>query len=380
MARLSVALRVDMIVQGFAGGSVPSRSRTIDSERTINLYLEHSIGTPKRDPALLARPSLRAWTYLGPGPIRGLFHQDGRFFGVSGPYFYELYQSRNVSVLGTVAVDGNPATISSNGTGGHQLFVTSGGHGYIFDLTANTFAEITDGEFLTPSAMGVYSDTYFVNLQRGSNIFQLSDNLDGTAWNGLDTGSTSLTSDTKVAIAASHRELWMFGTKNSEVWYNSGDASFPYQPVAGVLVEHGIAAPYSVVNLDNTLYWLGQDAQGRAVVWRANGYTPERISNHALEYVMSQWPTLENCLAWSFQISGHAFYALYSPHNDTTWLYDVGTQSWCEWAHWEPVRMCWIPLKARCAAAGWNQVFFGDRQSGAVYTLSLTDYLDDVVS
>ncbi len=369
-----------MIYQGFAGGSVPSRSRTIDSERTVNLYLEHSAGTPKRDPALLMRPSLRAWTYIGPGPVRALFWQDGRMFGISGEFFYEIYQSRNVQVLGLVIADGNPATISSNGTGGNQLLITSGGFGEIFNLQTNTFTHISDPEFLLPSAMAVYSDTYFVNLQRGANTFQISDNLDGLAWNGLDTGQTSLTSDTKVAIATTHRELWLMGTKNCEVWYNNGDASFPYSPVAGVLIEHGIAAPYSVVNLDNTLYWLGQDAQGRALVWRANGYMPEKISTTALEYQMSQWPTLGDCLAWSFQISGHAFYALYSPHNDTTWIYDVGMQTWQEWAHWDEVGMRWIPLKARCAVSGWNQNFFGDRQSGAIYTLSLTENTDEVVS
>jgi hypothetical protein len=370
-----------MIFPGFTGGSVPSRSKTINNERTVNLYEEHSTGTPKRDPAMLMRPSLRAWTYLGPGPVRALFWQDGRFFGVSGPWFYEIFQSRNVNPIGQVAVDGLPATISSNGaSGGHQLLITSGGLGYIFDLTTGVFGPITDAEFLTPTAMAVYSDTFFVNLQRGANTFQLSDILDGTAWNGLDTGQTSLTSDTKVAIATTHRELWILGTKNCEVWYDSGDASFPYQPVAGVLVEHGIAAPYSVVPLDNTLYWLGQDSAGRGLVWRTNGYTPERISDNALEYVMQTWPTLEDVIAFAFQISGHAFYCLYSPHNDTTWVYDVGTQVWTEWAHWEPVTMRFVPLKARCAASGWNQIFLGDRQSGAIYVLSMTEFADDVVS
>jgi hypothetical protein len=183
--------------------------------------------------------------------------------GLSTSFYYEIAQSRNVTTLGSMQGDNSPASICSNGSGGNQNMIVSGGLGYIHDLASNAFVQITDGEFLTPSVMAMYFETYFLNLQRGTNTFQLSAQLDGLNWNGLDTGQCSLTSDQKFAMALLSRTLFFAGNKNIEPWYNSGNASFPIQPESGVVVEHGILAPFSFANLDNTLYWLGQDATGK---------------------------------------------------------------------------------------------------------------------
>ena len=364
---------------GFVGPSVPSRARTVNHERTVNLYVEGSRGTPKHDPSLLIRPATRSWSYCAPGPVRALFWQDGRMFAVSGGWCYEVLSSRQVTILGQVALDARPATISSNGTGGFQLFITSGGLGYIFDLSTNSFQQITDPEFPVPCDWGGYLDSYFVAKQAGTNQFQISALLDGLTWSGLDVAQASLSSDRKVAMAISHRELWFLGTKNTEVWYNSGNASFPFEPIEGVFVEHGIAAQYSVANLDNTIYWLGLDSAGQGIVWRANGYTPERISDHALEHNRSTWATLSDALGFAFQLGGHAWYALVSPHNDTTWIYDVGQQTWTEWAQWDERLMRFVPWVGRSAASGWGHQFIGDRQSGMIYTLTLDEYQDRLV-
>lgn len=363
---------------GFVGASVPSRSKTINNERTVNLYVEGSDGTPKANPSLLIRPATRSWTYCAPGPIRGFFAQDNRMFAVSGGWFYEIFQSRNVTIRGQVTLDGKPATISSNGPGGNQLGITSGGDIYMFDLVTNTLTAVADVDRPDPCIQMRFSDGYFIGLKGQSAQFQLSALEDGTDWNGLDVAQASESSDLKLAIEISHRELWFFGSKYTEVWYNSGLASFPYQPVSGVFIEHGIAAPWSVVRLDNTLYWLGQDEAGRGIVWRANGYTPERVSTNALEHVMQQWPRLDDAQAFAFQMDGHAWYALYSPHNDTTWLYDIGAQSWVEWAHWDEQMMRFVPWVANSHASCWGKTFVGDRQSGMIYELDLTQYQDRI--
>lgn len=372
-----------MNFEGFTGGSQTGYSRTVNAERTINLYVEVPSGEPKRKPVMYNRPSLMAWTYTAPGPVRALFHQDNRMFCVSGRFFYEILQSRNLAngnaPWGEMESDGNPATISSNGTGGEQLFITSGGAGYIFDLSDNTFTEITDEEFLRPSAMGLFSDSSFINLQRGTNSWQISDLKDGLSWNGLLTGTVSTSSDKTLAIAMLARQLWLMGSKTSQPWQAVSGGNNPYAPIPGVFIEHGIIAPYSIQLLDNTLYWLGQDTQGRAIVWRANGYTPERISTHALEYQLQNLARLNDIIGFSFQFNGHGMYALYSPLLETTWVYNVNNNLWVEWSHWDEVYLRDQPLAARCACAGWNKVFLGDRQSGAIYTLEDDVFEDDVV-
>ena len=372
-----------MNFEGFIGGSATPLSKTINTERTINLYQETDPGTPKTPSSLIMRPALVPWTYIAPGPVRALFmadgQQSGRMFGVSGGFFYEIAQSRNVTTLGQVETDANPATISTNGSGGNQLFITSGGLGYIYNLSTGVFEQILDAEFLTPTAMGMYFETYFLNLQRGTNTFQLSAILDGLSWNGLDTGQCSLTSDQKFAMALTARTIMFAGAKNIEPWYNSGNASFPIQPESGVVIEHGVAAPYSFVNLDNTLYWLGRDANGSGIVWRFNGYTPERVSTHPMENIIRGWQDQQSVLGFCFQFNGHAFYCLYYAQNDTTLVYDISTNTWVEWARWDEVWMRWFPLQARCAVSGWGETFVGASDSGCIYKLSMTDYADETV-
>lgn len=315
-----------------------------------------------------------------------MFHQDGRFFVVSGAYFYEVFQSRNVTLRGSMAVDSRVATINSNGTtAGHQLFITSGGNGYIFDLETNAFAIVPDADLETPLWGGAFLDSYFIALNVNTNTFQLSALLDGNEWSGLDTGQTNQSSDAKIAMLVSNQKLWLFGRKATEVWFNSGVASFPFQPLGGVLIEHGIAAPYSAAALDNTVFWVGADAQGAGMVWKAEGYTPVPIHNYAVTYYLQNLPTLEDLIGYSLQLDGHAYYVLYSPHapsdspDAVTWVYDLRENQWIEWCHWHPTLLCWRPFVGRCQAFGWGTQFIGDRQSGAIYSFKKQTRVEDFV-
>lgn len=363
---------------GFINGDGRVRSPNVDVERTVNLFPEMAdAGTPKVRANLYGTPGLSPFAYLLSGPVRALFGQDGRCFAVGGAGFYEIFPQRTVTQRGLVVSDGRPATISSNGTNGHQLLVTSGGHGYIFDLTANTFTEITDDGFPTPVAMGLFVDTYFLVLKSGSNQFNWSSPLDGTTWNALDVAQTSLSSDQKKAIAVSHRSVFVLGEKYTEVWVDTGGSS-TFQPQPGTFIEHGIEAPFSCIVIDNTLIWLGRDEGGSGVVWKLNGYTPQRVSTHAVEYALSQATSLEPSIAYYYQEDGHSFYVLYVPSLPTTWVYDVATNLWHERALWNPKTEQYEPHLSRCHCYAFNRNLVGDRQSRTVYHMSL-NYLDDTV-
>lgn len=369
-----------MRLHGFAGGSVQVRSPNVNYERTVNLATEsRDAGTPKVGAADYWTPCVRPFAALGSGPVRALFFQAGRCFAVGGGGFYEILQNRAVVVRGTVAADSRRAWISSNGTNGNQLFIVSGGQGYIFNLIDNTLTQITDDGFPLPAAMGVFIDTYFLVLKGGSNQFNWSAILDGTAWNALDFAQTSLSSDPKRAIGVSHRSVFVFGEKYTEVWVNQPSGGITFAPIPGTFIEHGIDAPDSIVNLDNTLYWVGRDEGGNGVVWRLNGYTPERVSTHTVEYQLSFARPLSDAIAFAYQEQGHGYYFLYVPTLKTSWVYDVTTNEWHERALWNPVTMMYEPDVARCHCFAWGKYHLvGDRGSRAVYHQSL-DYLYDEI-
>lgn len=362
---------------GFVGPTNVQRSRLVDAERSVNWYMEGSgAGTPKASYSLQATPGLRLFTFLGAGNVRGLFGQDGRAFGVGGAFFYEIFASRAVIAYGQVRIDGRPATMASNGLAGHQLMVTSGGLGYIFDLVSNTFTQITDDGFPTNVASVVFFDGYFIVLNADTGSFHFSSLEDGMEWNALDVGMESQFSDKIVAMTRTHDNLWLFGTRNTAPWYNSGDANTTFAPIQGTLIEHGIGAAFSAVELDDTVYYMGRDSQGGGLVWRANGYQPVRVSTTAIEYMLSQAENLSEALAYSYQEQGHLFYVLYVPSLPTTPVYDVTTNQWHERAHWDPKAMRYFPHVAVNHMYIFDRHLVGDRQSGAVYEQSL-DFADD---
>jgi hypothetical protein len=363
---------------GFLGGSNTNRTVNVDAERTVNFYPEIvTTGTPKSKIVLHGTPGHTPFVICGTGPIRAVWSEDGRMFAISGNRLFEIFQSQTVLNRGPVNNDGLMASISSNGIGGHQLFITSGGFGYIYDLTANTLTQILDPDFLLPTRWGVFVDSYFVSLSLDK--FQISNLLNGVAWDALDVAQVSLSSDTKIAMATNHREIWLFGTKRIESWGNTGNNLFPFQPIGGAPIDHGIAAPFSAAVMDNTIFWLGADATGGGIVWKAGGYTPLRVSTHAVETMLNRLPRFDNAVAWVYSQEGHLFYVLYLPEADTTWVYDVSSNLWHERALWNRTKMRWEPHIGIAHTYCWGFNLVGDRQSGTIYTMSLDKYCDQLV-
>lgn len=357
-------------LQGFIGPTNVLAAPRADVERTINWYYEETApGTGKTESYFVPTPGTNVFVILGGSPVRCLFAQDGRCFAICGPNMYEVFASHNATYRGSVIQDGRPATISSNGHAGGQLFVTSGGHGYIYDLLANSLTEIADPDFLTPSSMGAFCDGYFLNLLANSNEWQFSALEDGTTWAALDVNVVSTTTDNILSLQVVHRDVWLLGSQTTQVWANLGDATTPFQPIPGSLLQQGIVGRFAVGVLVDTLFWMGQNAQGGRVVYRAQGYTAQRVSSHAVELALDRAPRVDDTIVWTYQDRGHSFVVFYVPAMETSYTYDAVSGQWHERAYWDLVYERWRPHVGRCHAYAFEQHLIGDRQSGAIYTL-----------
>lgn len=373
---------------GFVGGTAEVRSGNQSVERSINFYTEAAPGTPKFPTRLQYTPGYKPFAVVGDGPIRALFAMDGRAWCVTGSALYELFASGDAVLRGTTAVDGNPATISSNNKGGNQLFITHGGYGYILDLTSNVVTQI-GGDFLTdiaPVVMGIFSDGYFLTLTRDTNKVFYSALEDGSSWDALDFFSVSTVADPLRAIAESHREIWCFGEHTTSVWQNVGDADDPFQPIGGVKIEQGISAPFSVANFDNSLMWVGGSKDGDRVLYKARGYSPDRISSHSIEWFLNNYPRTDDAIAWTYQDEGHLFYQLHLPSpphpnrrvEHTSLVFDAAmTQGnpWHERAVWDSTQLTWTPDVPRCHCYAFGRHLVGAYDGPAIYDMSLA-YLD----
>jgi hypothetical protein len=220
-----------------------------------------------------------------------------------------------------------------------------------------------------------YLDGYFVFNQPNSQIIWVSQLLDGSSVDPLDFASAEGSPDGVVGLIADHRELWVFGTDSVEVWYDSGATDFPLQRIQGAFNEIGCVSAYTIAKIDNGLFWLGTDARGQGIVYRANGYTGQRISTHAIEYAIAQYGNISDAIAYTYQQEGHAFYVLTFPSGNATWVYDVATQAWHERAGWDNGEFTRHRSNCQCNFGG--NIIVGDFENGNIYTLDLDVYADN---
>lgn len=379
-----------MIFPGFVGPSYTTQSRLADVEQSKNLYVEHvESGIGKNKSVLYGRPGLSVYVTIPDTPVRCVFYQDGRCFAIAGALFGEITVVTPTTGLftqyGIVSNDTYLATICSNGSGASQLFIVSGGSGYIFTLTTNVFEQIpavspvTAGNNVFPAyaQSGLFGDGFFLVLQKSSDQMWQSNPEDGLTWSGLNTAQRSTTSDVIQAFAILHRELWLFGSKSTEVWYDAGPPTgFVFQSIPGATIQIG-AFPYSLANIDNGLLWIGQDENGNGMAFRSNGYAGQRISTFAVEYAWSQYSTIADVECFSYQEQGHAFYVVNFPTANHTWVYDTSTGLWHERDWYNAVTGHYERALPRCHALAFGLHLVGDRQSGNVYLQSLSNYDDN---
>jgi hypothetical protein len=355
------------------GSAYVARSINAADNRMVNLFPE-AIPEGGKEPGFLNRaPGLEFLQSVGNGPIRALWaHQTNGsdFYVVSGNEVYKLTSlTATPQLLGVVSGTG-PVSIADNGT---QIFFACNPAGYIYNETTGAFGQITDPDF-TGAVTVSYLDGYFVYNEPNSQKIWVTQLLDGTSIDPLDFASAEGSPDGVVGVISDHRELWVFGTDSVEVWYDSGAADFPLQRIQGAFNEIGCVAAFSIAKLDNGLFWLGTDARGQGIVYRANGYTGVRVSTHAIEYAIAQYGNIADAIAYTYQQEGHAFYVLTFPTGNATWVYDVSTQVWHERAGFDSGNFMRHRSNCQCNFGG--NIIVGDFQNANIYRFDLDVYAD----
>lgn len=354
----------------FVGPAYTSRSVNENAQRCVNLYPEID-ESGKNVVALYGVPGLKLQVTVGDGPIRGVLKAQDTLYVVSGSGLYEVTGSFNASLVGAVKGT-SPVSMAANRT---QLMVISEGTGYIRTLASNAFVKITDADFPSSPTFVVFLDSYFVVNDSGSDQFYISTLEDGTSWAALDFASAEGDPDDIVSMISDHRELWLFGEKTTEVWYNSGNADFPFVRLSGAFIEHGCAAAFSTQKMDNSVYWLGLDDKGQGMVFRAQGYSPQRISTHAIEKAIQGYSKIDDAVAYSYQQEGHSFYVIGFPTADKTWAYDASTNMWHERASFDNGQF--KRHRAGCHAFFGGKNVVGDVENGNLYSYDFDTYTEN---
>lgn len=344
-----------------------------NGQRLINWYLEDDQALGKYPYILRPTPGLLAFGTLGSGlgSVRGLFEHKGVLYAVADDTVYSVDSSGTESSLGTIGTTAGHVNMTASND---QLIIVDGSKGYTYTISTTTFAEITDGDFPASPDDVTYMDGYFIVISSTDQKFYISAINDGQDWNGLDFASATAMPDNLVACISDHRELWLFGDKSAEVWYNSGAATFPFSKRPGVLLHKGLAAKNSVARADNSIYWLSKDEAGQSLVVKVDGYTPKVISSRAISQAIDGYSTVSDAFAYVYRQGNHEFYVLTFPTENKTWVHDASTQQWHE--RDSIVNEEHVRHRSNCYAFAYGKHIVGNFNSGALYELSETTYTD----
>jgi hypothetical protein len=371
------------------------------SKRLIGCYPEPAPQAQPDDmksqqPAVLRRwPGITTFTPSGlTNPLRGLWEMAGTVYAVVG---FDLF---TVSTIGTFTiVPGSASQITGTGfvrmtDNGACLVILVPGTDTCYTYTPFTggagLQQLTSAFFLAlGGAIDVwYVDTFIVFLAnnnggQGSYTFFNDDGRQVTG-NAQITFTTAASfnrqfgTDPFYGMCVDHREVLMFGSRSSEGFVNTGNATgSPFSAASDTYMPYGVhpLGAFTIALQDNSVFWVCNDLTVR----RRVGQTPTRVSTAGVELVLSN-ANKQGLLTGMYAVSspaggptwnGHPFYILTIPMAERTLVYDCVTQQWFDLV--SVVNGQEIQYRALSYLNAFGKQMIGDSESGTI------GYLDDTV-
>ena len=313
-------------LQTFVNGSYVSQSPIADQEELINWYVElmESPGASAKA-ALYGIPGVETFATASAVGCRGMFTDDqaGRTFAVMGASLVEIDSLGTVTARGTVEVDSNPVTFSTNGVAGGQLLITSGDNAYCYTLGTDTLTLVLTGQ----ATQGAVLYGYGLVFDKATGRVRLSDLNDLTTWDPTQYFERSIGTDPWQAMHVTpYGYICLPGTQTGEFWFNAGASPIPFEPDPSGNFSRGIGATFSIQQAGASVMWLSRGVEGDYTVVRASGFSPERASTHAVELDISDIADdvgVSDAIGQVYGEHGHLFYLLTFPTGDRTWAFDA---------------------------------------------------------
>lgn len=348
----------------FLGGFYADESLLWSSQDVVNWLptVAKQKGT-RSQVQLKTPPGLAYFTRCGVGPIRGMRDVEGKLFVVSGTGLYEVALDGTPTLRGTIPGSGRVSMAHNKRGYGNQLLVVNSDAGYVWNTSTSTFTKITDTGY--PGAvMADYLDHYLIQVDPWGRFWFNSDLDDALSYNTLDQYDAEAAPDKLKAIAANQLEAVVFGERTVEFFSNTGAATNTFQSKR-IVIERGIAGRHTLVKLDNTLMWLGNDG----VFYRLNGYGAQPISEGVISQAIIglNW---ESAFGFTWEDKGYKV-AYWTFPDGQTWGYDVTQPPGYQWHRRESFGMDRWRLNA---CVKWQGRWIGgDFQNGILYVLDWSE-------
>lgn len=309
----------------------------------VNAFSEKADGDKRDDFAVMVIPGLVPFATPPAGPMRGIHSMGVVPYVVVGTGFYSIDATGAYTFLATVP-GADRVRMADNGS---FIGLVAANVGYVWNGTALIrpvdLPAVSDIAFI---------DGYFVWTSSEFDQFVITGPQDVTVYSG-DIATIEGSPDGIVGVVNDHRELQFYGTQSIEIWYDSGAADFPFERQGNAFIERGCFGRDTIAKIDNSTHFFGDDR----IVYRLDGYTPTRISTHAIEYRLRN---ITDAWAFVYTQEGHKFYCLQSDAG--CFCYDMATGAWHERRSYQ--RTSW---RIGFAGTAYGNTLFADTATGKLY-------------
>lgn len=284
-------------------------------QRCVNLYPEKTADGY----VLVSTPGLDYPFAISGAPCRGAYSTpDGSLFYVHG-----------TSLNGSMTLVGSTGPVYFADSELQVLIIeATSGLGYIYTFATGVLTQITDVNF--PAATHcTFQDGYFIVCDAGTGRYYLSALLNGLSWTPLKFATAESRGDDLVGVYSNGQYLYLVGKISTEIHYNTGASSFPFERVNGTTLPCGAYSALTIANMSGSLFFRGSTGAFGGAVWQISGTESKRISTPYIETIVRNFIDAD-CYAFCYQIDGHAFYQLTCTGvaNPYTFVYDISEGVW----------------------------------------------------
>jgi len=272
---------------------------------------------------------------------RGGYDLDEQAYFVNGQRLYRVDYTEdgfgnrtytNIDVSGGVLILGT--ALVSMSANDDQLCIVAPDYDNQFNMWLYTVADglvqVSDPDFDGPVLNTSFSDGYFIFPKKNSNKWFISDLRDGSSYIATDFASAESDPDNIVVIKPLRGLVFVFGVKTLEPYQNQpSGAGFPYERINSGIYNKGCAAPMSVVESDNALFFIGSGKRERPGVWATNGGQPIKVSTPSIDKLIFSGGIEQVKQAWAIQWGdkGDSFIQFTVPDVCTV-VYSLSSKLW----------------------------------------------------
>lgn len=281
--------------------------------------------------------------------------------------------ANNVS-LGTIT--GRATFINETLIGSTPYLTIVSGSNAAYYYTPSTLTQITDADFPGNAGDTITGDFAFLNgygyIMTTNGRLYNSDINSLSAWTAGSYISTNMRPDTGIGAIRYKNYILAFSTESIEFFEDVGNpTNSPLQKTQQAYINIGAVNQYCVKELDDTVAWVGTSAQDRIGVYMMDGLQPKKVSNVAIETLLSSVNPSGlylNCQV----IAGKTCIIVVSTSDARTYVFNVETEVWTEWTGPTTV---WQYMAGIGKGVRYVYAVTDQNTNGYVYQIDPTDYV-----